>query len=49
MIGGGRKFEKPQKSKFRKNEDRETFRQFRNKHNDKALYRMLKKEEKDVR
>jgi hypothetical protein len=48
MIGGGRKFEKPQKSKFRKNEDRETFRQFRNKHNDKALYRMLKKEEKDV-
>jgi hypothetical protein len=49
MVGGGRKFEKPQKSKFRKNEDRETFRQFRNKHNDKALYRMLKKEEKDVR
>jgi len=49
MIGGGRKFEKPQKSKFKKNEDRETFRQFRNKHNDKALYRMLKKEEKDVR
>ena len=48
MVGGGRKFEKPQKSKFRKNEDRETFRQFRNKHNDKALYRMLKKEEKDV-
>jgi hypothetical protein len=48
MIGGGRKFEKPQKSKFKKNEDRETFRQFRNKHNDKALYRMLKKEEKDV-
>jgi hypothetical protein len=32
----------------KKNEDRETFRQFRNKHNDKALYRMLKKEEKDV-
>ena len=49
MVGGGKKFEKPQKSKFRKNEDRETFRQFRNKHNDKALYRMLKKEEKDVR
>ena len=48
MIGGGRKFEKPQKSKFRKNEDRETFRPFRNKHNDKALYRMLKKEQKDV-
>ena len=48
MIGGGRKFEKPQKSKFKKNEDRETFKQFRNKHNDKALYRMLKKEEKDV-
>ena len=48
MIGGGRKFEKPQKSKFRKNEDRETFRQFRNKHNDKALYSMLKKEQKDV-
>jgi hypothetical protein len=47
MIGGGRKFEKPQKSKFRKNEDRETFKQFRNKHNDKALYRMLKRE-KDV-
>ncbi len=48
MIGGGRKFEKPQKSKFRKNEDRETLKQFRNKHHDKTLYRMLKKEEKDV-
>jgi len=48
MIGGGRKFEKPQKSKFRKNEDRETFKQFRNKHNDKALYRMLRREQKDV-
>jgi len=47
MIGGGRKFEKSQKSKFKKNEDRETFKQFRNKHHDKALYRMLKRE-KDV-
>ena len=47
MIGGGRKFEKTQKSKFKKNEDREPFKQFRNKHNDKALYRMLKRE-KDV-
>jgi len=48
MIGGGRKFEKSQKSKFKKNEDRETFKQFRNKHNDKALYRMLRREKKDV-
>jgi hypothetical protein len=48
MIGGGRKFEKSQKSKFKKNEDRETFKQFRNKHNDKALYRMLRREQKDV-
>ena len=48
MIGGGRKFEKTQKSKFKKNEDRETFKQFRNKQNDKSLYRMLKKEKTDV-
>ena len=48
MIVGGSKIEKTQKSKFKKNVDRETLSQFRKKHKDKATYRMLKDEEKDV-
>jgi hypothetical protein len=48
MIGGGKKFEKPKKFKFKKNYDKETLKQFRQKHHDKATYRLLKAEKKDV-
>ena len=47
MIGGGQKFLKPKKSKFRKNSDKDTLKEFRQKnkkHNDKATYRLLKKD-----
>ena len=39
---------KTQNLKFKKNHDRETLKQFRKKHKDKATYRMLKDEEKNV-
>lgn len=51
MIGGGQKFLKPKKSKFRKNSEKDTLKEFRQKntkHHDKATYRLLKKEEEDV-
>lgn len=48
MIGGGKKFEKPRKSKFKKNQEKESLRSFRKKHHDKATYRLMKDEEKDV-
>lgn len=50
MIGG-RKFIKPKKSKFKKNSDKETLKEFRyknEKHHDKETYRLLKREEEDV-
>lgn len=43
----GSKLVKPIKSKFKKDKDKETFKEFRKKHQDKATYRLLKKEEKD--
>lgn len=46
MITGGKQIIKTQKSKFKKNEDKETLKQFRKKHRDKATYRMMKDEEK---
>lgn len=48
MIVGGSKVEKTQKSKFKKNVDKETLKQFRKKHRDKATYRMIRNEEKNV-
>jgi hypothetical protein len=48
VTGGTKKTEKTQNLKFKKNHDRETLKQFRKKHKDKATYRMLKDEEKDV-
>jgi hypothetical protein len=48
MIGGGKKFEKAEKSKFKPNREKDSFRQFRKKHKDKATYRMIKDEDKDV-
>jgi hypothetical protein len=47
MIGG-KKVEKPQKSKFKPNREKDTFKQFRKKHRDKTAYRLSKEEEKDV-
>jgi hypothetical protein len=50
MIGGGQKFLKPKKSKFKKNLDKDTLKEFRQKnrtHQDKVTYRLLKNEEKD--
>lgn len=48
MIGSIKKFDKTKKLKFKKNQDKETLKQFRKKHHDKETYRMLKDEEKDV-
>jgi hypothetical protein len=48
MIGGGKKFEKSEKSKFKPNREKESFREVRKKHKDKATYRMLRNEEEDV-
>lgn len=49
MIVGGKKFEKLQRTKPRKDKDdeKETFKQVRKKHRDKALDRMRKQEDYD--
>jgi hypothetical protein len=43
----GSKLVKPNKSKFKKNKEKETFKEFRKKHHDKSTYRLLKQEEKE--
>lgn len=43
----GSKLVKPQKSKFKKDKEKETFKEFRRKHKDKATYRLLKQEENE--
>jgi len=48
MIGGGKKFVKTQKSKFKENNEKDTFKQFRKKHKDKQAYRLQRQEEKDA-
>ena len=46
MIVGGKKFEKFPKTKYKKkDEDKETFKEVRKKHRDKATYRMMKQDE----
>jgi len=47
MIGGGKKFEKGEKSKFKNNREKDSFKDIRKKHKDKAAYRLQKQEEKD--
>lgn len=49
MIIGGKNFDKVQKTKFRnkKDDEKDTFKEFRKKHKDKAAYRMMKQEEED--
>lgn len=46
MIGG-KKVEKPQKSKFKNNREKDNFRDIRKKHKDKAAYRLQRQEEQD--
>jgi len=47
MISGGKKFEKTQKSKFKKNKDEyETFKQMKKRQKDKVSYRLMREEEK---
>lgn len=47
MIVGGKKFEKFQRTKYKdkKDEEKETFKEVRKKHRDKATYRMMKQDE----
>lgn len=47
MFSGSKHIVKPQKSKFKKDQDKETFKQFRKKHQDKATYRLIRKEEEE--
>lgn len=49
MLAGGKKFQKPERTKFRKN--RETSEHYINgkqKHHDKSLYRLLRQEKDHV-
>jgi hypothetical protein len=47
MLTGGKKFEKPVKTKFRKNKDVENGNKQKQKHHDKSFYRLLKQESTD--
>jgi len=48
METGGKKFVKPQKTKFRKNtRDREEAKHDKQKHHDKSFYRLVKQERED--
>jgi hypothetical protein len=46
MLSGGKKFQKTQKTKFRKNTDRENYgsKIEKQKHHDKTFYRLVKQE-----
>jgi hypothetical protein len=44
MISGGRKFEKTQKTKFKKNKDFENYKLNKQKHHDKSTYRLNKED-----
>lgn len=48
MIQGGKKFEKTNKSKFKKYEEsKETFKE-KKKHHDKSTYRLMREEQKEI-
>lgn len=47
METGGKKFVKAQKTKFRKNKDREAQNFTKPKHHDKSFYRLLKQEKEE--
>ena len=44
MISGGKKIQKTQKTKFRKNKDHENFNLEKKKHHDKSFYRLAREE-----
>ena len=45
MLSGGKKFEKPRKTKFHKNHESDVYRSLKQqKHHDKTMYRLLKQE-----
>ncbi len=46
MLTGGKKYQKPIKTKFRKSEDVESFKP-KQKHRDKSIWRLLKTERKE--
>jgi hypothetical protein len=48
MIQGGKKFEKTNKSKFKKHEESRDSFKAKKKHHDKSTYRMLREEEKEL-
>ena len=43
----GSKLFKTQKSKFKKDKEKETFKEFRKKHHHKSTYRLMKQEENE--
>ena len=47
METGGKKLVKTQKTKFRKNKDRENLNFIKQKHHDKSFYRLVKQEKED--
>lgn len=47
MFSGGKKFQKPTKTKFRKNYDRESVKHEKQKHHDKSFYRLAKQEKEE--
>jgi hypothetical protein len=44
MISGGQKIQKTQKTKFRKNKDKESIKFEKKKHHDKSFYRLAREE-----
>ena len=47
MLTGGKKYQKPTKTKFKKNRDKENQNLFKSKHHDKSVYRLVKQEKED--
>jgi hypothetical protein len=47
MIHGGQKFQKPEKTKFKKNRNEEEVKLQKKRHHDKSLYRLVKQEKED--
>ena len=48
MLTGGKKYQKPIKTKFRKTTDTENVKTHKQKHHDKSTWRLLKQEKVDV-
>lgn len=51
MQHGGKKFEKPQRTKFKRNRDwddgPQKLKEFKKRHHDRSTYRMMRNEDKD--